>query len=195
MKTNAPQLQAMLLGNLKSQTGKMQQSEHVVLKSGYIFSLTSLKSMSLADQRKAPNFNAISHLDLFQPLNQSRECAVLVCSFGKGCQHRPTSFSCRCFFLFYLSTFLSFSRLIQSISFFLSSPPPSFLFLLLYLSSSFLLFNWIKCQGFVDLLCSLSMKIIFMEELCGFHGKGKLRTSANQERVFLRVKSYFASKT
>lgn len=65
MKTNAPQLQAMLLGNLKSQTGKMQQSEHAVLKPGYIFSLTSLKFVSLADQLRDPNSNAISHLDLF----------------------------------------------------------------------------------------------------------------------------------
>ena len=72
----------------------------------------------------------------------------------------------------------------------LSPPLPLFLFLTIQLDIQLDI-----QQGFVDLLCSLSMKIIFMEELCGFHGKGKLRTSANQERVFLRVKSYFASKT
>ena len=50
-----------------------------------------------------------------------------------------------------------------------------------------------NCQGFVGLLPSLSMKAIFKEELCGFHSKGKLRTSTNRERAFLRVEWYFGS--
>lgn len=65
MKTSATQLQAMLLGNLKVQRGKIEQSELAVLKPGYTFSWTTLKLVSLADQLRAPNSNAISHPDLF----------------------------------------------------------------------------------------------------------------------------------